>query len=287
MVKIYFTKASNTDSEWMVIMKKFVMFAIVAGIFLSGCGASQENTSAVTDNSAANANGVTTDASQASQTQNQGVTVAVPENNPCGRVTAEALGQIINQKVGSVKNTDDKNSGMQGCTAMTGNTASDSQVTVTIYRGQAAKRGLLEGYVKQAQTNKCSFSGTGSTKGPPPLPAEYQGLESKPFTELYPLIVNKEAEVCKPGGRQMKPALDLGSNVYTTTGVALGPTAGVVVLGDDAMLVVTYSSGNVEGWKEIQKMSDNEALLHYEELQHNISTLLEPTRNIYRLVIGQ
>ena len=268
-------------------MKKFVMFAIVAGIFLSGCGASQENTSAVTDNSAANANGVTTDASQASQTQNQGVTVAVPENNPCGRVTAEALGQIINQKVGSVKNTDDKNSGMQGCTAMTGNTASDSQVTVTIYRGQAAKRGLLEGYVKQAQTNECSFSSSASTKGPAPLPAEYQGLESKPFTQLYPLIVNKEAEVCKPGGRQMKPALDLGSNVYTTTGVALGPTAGVVVLGDDAMLVVTYSSGNVEGWKEIQKMSDNEALLHYEELQHNISTLLEPTRNIYRLVIGQ
>lgn len=270
-----------------VIMKKIVMFVIVLGMFLSGCGTSQDNTTAATDDSAANANGVPTDASQSSQTQNQGVTVAVPENDPCGRVTAEALGLIINQKVVSVQNSEDKKSGMQGCTAMTGNTATDSLVTVTIYRGQAAKRVLLESYVKQAQTNECSFSSSASTEGPAPLPAEYQGLESKPFKELYPLIVNKEAEVCKPGGRQMKPALDLGSNVYTTTGVALGPTAGVAVLGDDAMLQVTYSSGNVEGWNEIKKMSEDEAMLHYDELQQKISTLLEPTEKIYRLVIGQ
>ena len=86
----------------------------------------------------------------------------------------------------------------------------------------------------------------------------------------------------------MKPALDLGSNVYTTTGIALlGPTAEVAVLGDDAMLVVTYSSSNVEGWNEIKIMSEDEAMLHYDELQQKISTLLEPTEKIYRLVIGQ
>lgn len=268
-------------------MKKLFMFVIVFGMFLSGCGASQDNTTSATGNSAPNANVVPTDASESSQTQNQGVAVAVPENNPCGRVTAEALELIIKQKVVSIHNSEDKKSGMQGCTAMTGNTATDSLVTVTIYRGQAAKRFLLENYVKQAQTNECSFSSSASTRGPAPLPAEYQGLESKPFTELYPLIVNKEAEVCKPGGRQMKPALDLGSNVYTTIGVSVGPTAEVVVLGDDAMLQVTYSSVNVEGWNELVKLSQDEATLRYDEIQQKISTLLEPTEKIYRLVIGQ
>lgn len=85
----------------------------------------------------------------------------------------------------------------------------------------------------------------------------------------------------------MKPALDLGSNVYTTIGVSVGPTAEVVVLGDDAMLQVTYSSVNVEGWNELIKLSQDEATLRYDEIQQKISTLLEPTEKIYRLVIGQ